>query len=82
MPAQPAPAVMLSVSAPDVFYVPFPVGCLKSCRDRGSQQKILVADTVVGLVVTEMEGVSLHTVFPALCVLSLRQEQGKRDTSV
>ena len=54
MPAQPAPAVMLSVSAPDVFYVPFPVGCLKSCRDRGSQQKILVADTVVGLVVTEM----------------------------
>lgn len=73
MPAQPVPAVTSCVIAPEVFYVPFPEGFLKSCRGaRGSQHKILVADTVVALVVAEMEGVSLHTVFPALCVLSLR----------
>lgn len=74
MPAQPAPTVTSRVSAPGVFGVPFPMEFLSSFRGRGSQQKILVAGMMVILVVVEMEGVSLHTVFPALRVISLRQE--------
>lgn len=48
---QPAPAGTSRVSAPGVFYVPFPMECLNSFRSTGSQQKILAADVVVILVV-------------------------------